>query len=111
MNRKDRLSQERKRVAQKCFGGVCFFNPNEKFGKGFQFHHIDYADDKRHSDFKNPLDYQEYILPRIEKEPERFICTCKKHHGFIERKLKKMSKDTLLKLVFITLLTKENDNV
>lgn len=106
MSRQEELFQRRKEVANKYFGGVCFFNSKEKFGKGFQFHHIEYEDDKKYSEFKNPLDYQEYILKQIEKDPDRFICTCKKHHGVIERILRKMPRLTLMKLVLITLLSK-----
>ena len=73
MIRLEKIKIKRKQTAN-LFGSKCLIC-NKKFGKSFHFHHIKYyEDEKKYSDFKkhtssqmNWMDYQEYILPIIQK--------------------------------------------
>lgn len=56
----------------------------KKFGKNFHFHHIGYRyNEKRHSDFKSWIKYNEYVLPIIQKLPEKFALLCNTCHRLI----------------------------
>ena len=82
MNKIKQIQIKRRQVAillgSKCV--LCL----KKFGKNFHFHHIVYrVGEKRHSDFKSWTDYNEYVLPIIEKIPEKFALLCKTCHQLI----------------------------
>lgn len=82
MNKKDKIKLKRKSVAilfgNKC--NVCL----KKFGKNFHFHHIRYrVNEKIYSDFNTWEQYNEYVLPIIEKLPQKFALLCKKCHRLI----------------------------
>ncbi len=73
---------------------VCY----KKFGKNFTFHHKKYlTGEKIYKDFKTTYDYNLYILPRIDGDPNRFTLLCVGHHNLVE-KLKRFKKDKLKRL-------------
>ena len=77
----------------KCY--VC----HRKFGKYFTFHHKRYINgDKIYSDFADTYAYNEYVLPVIRKDPNRFTLLCKKHHKAVEA-LKMFKPETLDRLI------------
>jgi hypothetical protein len=79
------------------FGGVCWFC-GKKYGRGFLFDHIEYVfGEKIYSDFANTVDYNLYILPRVIKDPERFLLSCSPHHTMVGR-LRRCGKKLLIKL-------------
>ena len=71
---------------------------HKKFGKYFVFHHKEYiTGEKTYKDFKTTYDYNLYILPIIDKDPNRFRLFCKGHHSLVE-KLKRLKKDKFARL-------------
>jgi len=90
MNRKDKIKIHREHVAH-LLGYKCFLC-HKKFGKNFHFHHVEHRKgEKKLSDFKehssnqkNWEDYQEYVLPIIEKFSDKFELLCREHHRLIE---------------------------
>jgi len=95
----DKLKREIAYMPQ--FDGKCFVC-NKKFGKWFVFHHKKYLNsDKIYSDFKDSWSYNEYVLPIIKRDPNRFALLCKKHHQSVEmlKRFKKDNLDRLIKLV------------
>ncbi|MBI5697229.1 MAG: hypothetical protein HZC29_01740 [Thaumarchaeota archaeon] len=77
MSRKQIICERKKELAQRLFGGVCFFNHKEKFGKGFQFHHIEYGDDKKYSEFEElkwPQPYKKGDKPIRELDGKPHVC-------------------------------------
>jgi len=70
-------------MAQQYFKGRCFLC-RKKQKKNFLFHHLDYSSgEKTYSDFGNTVDYNEYILPIVKKNPKRFMLLCVPHHHAI----------------------------
>jgi len=79
----------------KC--GVC----HKKFGKYFVFHHKRYlTGDKIYSAFKDSYSYNEYVLPIIKSDPDRFSLLCRKHHRVVEM-MKMFKPETFNRLVKI----------
>jgi hypothetical protein len=75
---------EKAEVAKELFGGRCFWC-GKPYGKGFSFHHLRYPPGElTYSDFNGTVNYHKYILPKVEKEPERFALLCRAHHHFVE---------------------------
>ncbi len=98
MNRREESDiLKRKVAAKKQFDlkcKVCY----KKFGKYFTFHHKKYkVGEKIYKDFKTTYDYNLYILPIIDKDPNRFTLLCKGHHSTVE-KLKRFKLDKLERL-------------
>ena len=82
MNKIQIIKEERKQVA-KLFDSICKICL-KKFGKNFHFHHIRYRkEEKKHSDFKSWYLYNKYILPIIQKMPEKFALLCKTCHQLV----------------------------
>ena len=82
MNKINKIKIKRKKVAT-LLGGRCILCL-KKFGANFHFHHIGYRkDEKRHSDFKSWINYNEYVLPIINKIPEKFALLCNTCHRLI----------------------------
>lgn len=82
MNKIKETQIEREETA-KLFDSRCYLC-NKKFGKKFHFHHIGYRkDEKKHSDFDSHYDYTMYVLPIIEKHPEKFSLLCMTCHHLI----------------------------
>jgi len=80
------------------FDGKCYVC-GKKFGKWFVFHHKRYLNsDKIYSDFKDSYAYNEYVLPVIKRDPNRFALLCKKHHQSVEM-LKKFKPENLKRLI------------
>jgi len=99
MSKKDIVDKMKRDVASmpqfdlKC--AVC----HRKYGKYFVFHHKKYiTSDKIYSDFKDTYAYNEYVLPIIRKDPNRFALLCKKHHTSVER-LKMFSPENFERLI------------
>ncbi len=99
MSKKDIIDKAKRDVAAmpqfdlKC--AVC----HRKYGKYFVFHHKTYLNsDKIYSDFKDTYAYNEYVLPIIKKDPNRFALLCKKHHTSVER-LKMFTKENFERLI------------
>ena len=99
MSKKDIVDKMKRDVAAmpqfdlKC--AVC----HRKYGKWFVFHHKRYLNsDKIYSDFSDTHAYNEYVLPIIRKDPNRFALLCKKHHTSVER-LKMFSPDNFKRLI------------
>lgn len=99
MSKKDIVDKAKRAVAAlpqfdlKC--AVC----HRKYGKYFVFHHKTYLNsDKIYSDFKDTYAYNEYVLPIIKKDPNRFALLCKKHHVSVER-LKMFTKENYERLI------------
>tara|TARA_R100000406_G_C3098382_1_gene121298 strand:- start:885 stop:1208 length:324 start_codon:yes stop_codon:yes gene_type:complete len=71
---------------------------HKKYGKNFTFHHKKYVTGEQiYKDFRSTHDYNLYILPRIEQDPNRFVLLCGAHHTLVE-KLKRFKKDKLKRL-------------
>ena len=71
---------------------------HKKFGKNFTFHHKEYISGELiYKNFKTTYDYNLYILPIIDKDPNRFTLLCKGHHILVE-KLKRFKLDKLERL-------------
>lgn len=82
MNKIKETKIEREETA-KLFDSCCYLCL-KKFGKKFHFHHIGYrVDEKKHSDFDSHYEYTMYILPIIEKNPDRFSLLCMTCHYLI----------------------------
>ena len=82
MNKIKKIKLKRKQVAE-LLGGKCILCL-KKFGKNFHFHHIQYRiGEKIHSDFNTWTQYNEYVLPIIQKIPEKFALLCHKCHRLI----------------------------
>mgnify|MGYP006111320409 CR=1 FL=1 len=102
MSKKDIVDKLKRDVASmpqfdlKC--AVC----HRKFGKYFVFHHKRYLNsDKIYSDFVNTYAYNEYVLPIVRKDPNRFALLCKRHHSTVE-KLKMFKDDNFERLIKVT---------
>lgn len=82
MNKINKIKIKRKQVA--CIlGGQCVLCL-KKFGKNFHFHHIGYRkNEKKHSDFASWTSYNEYVLPIIEKIPDKFSLLCITCHRLV----------------------------
>lgn len=82
MNKIDKIKLKRKQVSI-LLGGKCTLCL-KNFGKNFHFHHIQYRiGEKRHSDFTSWMKYNEYVLPIIQKIPEKFSLLCNTCHRLI----------------------------
>jgi len=82
MNKINEIKLKRKQVAI-LLGGKCILCL-KKFGKNFHFHHIQYrVGEKKHSDFTSWTSYNEYVLPIIQKIPEKFALLCNTCHRLI----------------------------
>lgn len=82
MNKNDKIKLKRKDIAV-LLGGKCILCL-KNFGKNFHFHHIEYrSGEKKHSDFKLWIEYNEYVLPIIQKIPEKFALLCNTCHRLI----------------------------
>jgi len=85
MNKKERVKEYKRQVAEQLFFSECYVC-HKRYGKRFQFHHLTYRDnEKTYANFKNNNDdYQLYILPIIESRPLDFELLCNKHHYLVE---------------------------
>ena len=82
MNKKQKIKLKRKQVAE-LLGGKCILCL-KNFGKNFHFHHIVYRKgEKRHSDFKSWISYNEYVLPIISRNYQRFALLCNTCHRLV----------------------------
>lgn len=82
MNKINKIKIKRKEIAQ-LLGGKCVLCL-KKFGKNFHFHHIGYRDnEKRHSDFSSWVNYNEYVLPIIQRIPDKFALLCNTCHRLV----------------------------
>ncbi len=82
MNKTDKIKLKRKQAAQ-LLGNVCKICLKQS-KKNLHFHHIGYQkDEKKHSDFKSWVDYNEYVLPIIINNPNRFTLLCITCHRLI----------------------------
>jgi len=107
MNRKEKTKIQRLYTAE-LLGNRCKVC-GKKFGKGSTFHHIIYhKTEKTYRDFKNQFDYQDYILPIINKRPEEFYILCTGHHLLVE-KLKRFKPERFLVLVDIVVQSNKGD--
>jgi hypothetical protein len=101
---------DRKEIAYSFYQGRCFVC-QKKFGKNFQFHHLEYLKgEKKFDDFKKQDDYWQYVRKQIMKNPKRFLLLCKICHWRIDKKrggLSRMKKDKVVRLFIATLLTKK----
>lgn len=87
MNQVEATKEKRKKVS-KLFNEECFIC-RKKYGKNFNYHHLTYRKGELdHSDFRDSYKYNDYILPIIEKMPDKFALLCKQCHrllGFLQR--------------------------
>ena len=84
IQKKTVVESNKRQIAEKLFGNVCYVC-NTKFSKYFVFHHKKYdKDELTYRDFKNSVDYNNYILKIIKKKPADFALLCRKHHRTIE---------------------------
>jgi hypothetical protein len=82
MNKLIEIKKKRKQIAI-LLDGKCVLCL-KKFGKNFHFHHIVYRkDEKKHSDFTSWVRYNEYVLPIIQRIPEKFALLCNTCHRLI----------------------------
>ena len=82
MNKIQKIKIKRKQVAS-LLGGKCVLCL-KKFGKNFHFHHIEYREnEKRHSDFASWTSYNEYVLPIIQRLPDKFSLLCNTCHRLV----------------------------
>src|SRR5438093_13473387 len=100
----DRMYFKKRIVAEKYFYGVCFVC-GRRYGRGFTYHHLKYVfGEYTYRDFPDTVKYNLYILPIVEKHPERFLLLCKKHHTAVTR-LKQYLKINLVRLLLAVWLT------
>lgn len=84
-NKKEESDKLKRKIAAKPQFDLKCRICDKKFGKGFLFHHRRYVDgEKTWRDFKTTYDYNLYILPRVDEDPNRFRLFCKKHHNAVE---------------------------
>jgi len=82
MNKLKQIKLKRKQVSI-LLGGKCIICL-KNFGKNFNFHHVGYRlGEKKHSDFKTWIKYNEYVLPVIQNTPVHFTLLCNKCHRLI----------------------------
>ena len=99
-----RVYQYKLDTALDYFGGYCD-GCQKKYDRGFTFHHRSYIfGEKTYRDFKNTVDYNEYIIPIVRKDPARFNLLCMKCHRTVS-KLKLWKKENLLKILLIVFST------
>ena len=108
MNRQEKIKLKRKEIAimlgNKC--QVCYKN----FGSGFTFHHIEYTvGEKTQRDFKNSIDYQEFMCDIIPQRLDDFCILCKGHHLVLER-LKRLKLDKIERLFDLVIRSKAGAN-
>ena len=89
-------------IATRIYDGKCFVcRRGYKVGKGFAIHHRVYRDgEKTYADFKNVLQYHEYLLPIVLEHKKDFSLLCRKCHFSVER-LKRYKKDKLRRLMLL----------
>jgi len=98
---KHSMYYEKRQVAEEFFNGECFVC-KRNFGKGFSFHHRDYKEGRKtYKDFKSTIKYNQYVLPEVRAEPDRFYLLCTPHHRFAEYliKMKPEKRYLLLQVV------------
>ena len=106
-NKKEESDTLKRKIAAKSQFDLKCKVCHKKFGKHFTFHHKRYlASDKIYSDFKTTYDYNLYVLPIIDKDPNRFVLLCKGHHTLVE-KLKRFKLDKLERLFKVVKESKE----
>lgn len=82
MNKIEKIKLKRIQIAS-LFGGKCYIC-QKKIRKGFSFHHISYRyKELIHSDFTSWIGYNEYVLPIIQRIPEKFALLCNKCHRLV----------------------------
>lgn len=82
---KDKVVAEKRRLAIEVFDGKCYIC-QKPYGSGFAFHHKKYDPNrKKHSDFKNTIEYNAYVIPEIISDPDRFRLLCKICHARIDQ--------------------------
>ena len=82
MNQMSIVQQKRKCTA-KLFNNICYVC-EKKFGGKFHFHHVQYRNGElKYSDFKSWVQYNEYVLPIIQKIPDKFALLCNTCHRLI----------------------------
>ena len=105
ISKKQRVFLVKRQVA-KLFSSRCFVC-HRRFGKGFTFHHKYYIpEEKTYKDFKDPLDYQLYIIDIVRNNPTQFLLLCHRHHYSVEN-LKKFGALTLLRLLKAVKMSKQ----
>ena len=100
LERKIKIFERKEALGHKYYNNRCFICHNQtSWSRGFTFHHLVYNPaEKIWSDFKNPLDYQEYILSIVENNPKQFLFLCKKCHYALEH-LKRYGRLKLQRLL------------
>lgn len=82
MTQAETIKKYRKKVAL-LLGNRCYIC-RKPFGKNFHFHHIEYRKGElKHSNFKSSYHYNAYVLPIIERLPDKFSLLCHKCHRFL----------------------------
>jgi len=83
MNKLEEIKKKRVQISKQHFEEKCFVC-KKLIKKGLSFHHVGYRkDEKRHSNFKSWIEYNEYVLPIIQKNPNRFALLCQKCHRLV----------------------------
>ena len=83
-----KILDEKLRIAKKHFNLKCFIK-NHGVRKGFLFHHREYKDgEKTYRDFPDTFQYNAYVIPIVDREPNRFFLLCRKHHHAVEKAVK-----------------------
>ena len=78
------VENKKQQVAAKLYNNICYVC-NSKFSRYFVFHHKQYdVDELTYRNFKNSIDYNNYILKIIQKRPKDFALLCRKHHRTVE---------------------------
>jgi len=97
MNQSDEMYKMKYEVS-KLFGSKCFVC-EKKYGRGFLYHHLVYKfGEPIYRDFSSTIKYNNFILPIIKKEPQRFLLLCSPCHTTLE-KLKRRKKENFLRLL------------
>lgn len=108
MNRKQKIQKLKRLTALRLFGGKCFIC-SKQYSQGFLFHHMKYKNDLKYKNFRTTEDYNEYIIPIIEKDPERFVLLCSPCHAKIDHFKRGIMNfrnyDKIKKLFFVCLNT------
>lgn len=88
----------------KIFNSECFVC-RKRYGRGFLYHHLKYFfNEKIYRDFRSTIDYNNYILPIVKENPDRFLLLCSPCHTTLER-LKRRKMENRRRLLLALWLT------
>ena len=100
MNKKEKINEIKVQLAKlRSFRSRCWCCQVKWHKKGMTFHHKWYvAGEKTYRDFKDALDYYEYLRFIVIGRPKGFLFLCNPDHQIIER-LKRLKPERFERIV------------